>query len=91
MLPMVVEATRILEEQRVRDPRDVDLAAIFGLGFPAERGGPLWWADTLGAPVLVDMLEPLRPLGQRAEPTAMLTELAQSGSFFHKHPPKELR
>jgi 3-hydroxyacyl-CoA dehydrogenase/enoyl-CoA hydratase/3-hydroxybutyryl-CoA epimerase/3-hydroxyacyl-CoA dehydrogenase/enoyl-CoA hydratase/3-hydroxybutyryl-CoA epimerase/enoyl-CoA isomerase len=36
-LPMVLEATRILEEKLVRDVRDVDLGMIFGLGFPALR------------------------------------------------------
>ena len=42
---MLVEATRILEEGKVRDARAIDLAALFGLGFPADKGGLLWWAD----------------------------------------------
>ena len=49
ILPMLLEATRILEEEKVGDVRDIDLAVLFGLGFPASKGGLLWWADTLGA------------------------------------------
>ena len=40
-LPMVLEATRILEAKVVRDPRDVDLGLIFGVGFPPFKGGLL--------------------------------------------------
>jgi hypothetical protein len=47
---MLLEATRALEDGLVRDVRDVDLALIFGIGFPPFRGGLLFWADTLGAP-----------------------------------------
>ena len=46
---MVLEAARILHEGKVRDPRDIDLAMVFGLGFPESRGGLLFWADGLGA------------------------------------------
>jgi 3-hydroxyacyl-CoA dehydrogenase len=47
LMPMVAEAARILEEGRVRDSRDIDLGTIFGLGFPAYRGGLLWWANSI--------------------------------------------
>jgi 3-hydroxyacyl-CoA dehydrogenase/enoyl-CoA hydratase/3-hydroxybutyryl-CoA epimerase/3-hydroxyacyl-CoA dehydrogenase/enoyl-CoA hydratase/3-hydroxybutyryl-CoA epimerase/enoyl-CoA isomerase len=47
-LTMLLEATRILEEGRVRNPRDIDLGVLFGLGFPAERGGLLRWAPGPG-------------------------------------------
>jgi 3-hydroxyacyl-CoA dehydrogenase len=52
LLPMVWEARRILAEGKVGDPRDIDAGVIFGLGFPAARGGLLWWADTLGKGIL---------------------------------------
>ena len=84
LLPMVLEATRVLEDNKVRDPRDIDLAAIFGLGFPASRGGLLWWADTLGARRVSEMLEPLRRLGPRTEPTPMLQGLARSHGHFYQ-------
>ena len=82
-LPMVLEATRILEAKVVRDVRDVDLGLIFGTGFPPFRGGLLCWADTLGAAKITEMLKPLESLGPRAQPTPMLLELAKSGKKFY--------
>jgi 3-hydroxyacyl-CoA dehydrogenase len=77
ILPMVLEATRLLQEKRVRNPRDIDLAVLFGLGFPASRGGLVYWADTLGAGQIVEMLQPLEPLGQRVQPTPLLLQAAK--------------
>ncbi len=82
-LPMVLEATRILEARVVRDPRDVDLGLIFGVGFPPFKGGLLFWADGLGAAKIVEMLKALESLGPRAQPTAMLLEMAKSGGKFY--------
>ena len=48
-LPMLLEATRVLEEGIVREPGDVDMGLILGIGFPPFRGGILRWADTVGA------------------------------------------
>jgi 3-hydroxyacyl-CoA dehydrogenase/enoyl-CoA hydratase/3-hydroxybutyryl-CoA epimerase/3-hydroxyacyl-CoA dehydrogenase/enoyl-CoA hydratase/3-hydroxybutyryl-CoA epimerase/enoyl-CoA isomerase len=74
-LPMLVEATRMLEEKIVRDVRDVDLGLIFGIGFPPFRGGLLFWADTLGAAKIVEMLKP--------KPTPLLLEMAAKGRKFY--------
>jgi 3-hydroxyacyl-CoA dehydrogenase len=43
--PMVREATRLLDENKVVDTWQIDLATNFGLGFPCWRGGLLWWAE----------------------------------------------
>ena len=69
-LPMLLEATRLLEDKIVRDVRDVDLGLIFGLGFPPFKGGLLFWADTLGAAKILEMLKPLEPLGRSLEADA---------------------
>ncbi len=82
-LPMLLEATRVLEEKLVRDARDVDLGLIFGIGFPPFKGGLLFWADTLGAAKIAEMLKPFGPLGKRFEPTAMLVDMAKSGGSFY--------
>jgi 3-hydroxyacyl-CoA dehydrogenase/enoyl-CoA hydratase/3-hydroxybutyryl-CoA epimerase/3-hydroxyacyl-CoA dehydrogenase/enoyl-CoA hydratase/3-hydroxybutyryl-CoA epimerase/enoyl-CoA isomerase len=82
-LPMVLEATRILEERKVRDPRDVDLGLIYGIGFPPFKGGLLFWADTLGAAKLIEMLKAYESLGKRYQPTPMLVEMAKSGKSFY--------
>ncbi|MGB6044828.1 MAG: 3-hydroxyacyl-CoA dehydrogenase NAD-binding domain-containing protein [Pirellulales bacterium] len=82
-LPMFLEATRILEDKLVRDVRDVDLAMIFGIGFPPAKGGLLFWADTLGAKKFLEMLKPYEELGPRYQPTALLTEMASEGRGFY--------
>jgi len=83
-LPMVLEATRVLDAGIVRDVRDVDLGLIFGIGFPPFKGGLLWWADTLGARKIIELLEPLSGLGERMRPTPMLEEMAASGRKFYE-------
>jgi 3-hydroxyacyl-CoA dehydrogenase len=84
VLPMLLEATRILEEGKVRDIRDIDLTVLFGLGFPAAKGGLLWWADSLGAAQIVGLLQSLRTMSLRAAPTATLqTMAATGGTFYH--------
>ena len=45
LLPMVAEAARMLRENKVAAGWQIDLAMIFGIGFPIWRGGPLWWAS----------------------------------------------
>jgi 3-hydroxyacyl-CoA dehydrogenase/enoyl-CoA hydratase/3-hydroxybutyryl-CoA epimerase/3-hydroxyacyl-CoA dehydrogenase/enoyl-CoA hydratase/3-hydroxybutyryl-CoA epimerase/enoyl-CoA isomerase len=82
-LPMLLEATRALEDNLVRDVRDVDLALIYGIGFPPFLGGLFFWADQIGAGKIVEKLEQYAPLGKRYEPTQMLKNLAGSGSKFY--------
>jgi 3-hydroxyacyl-CoA dehydrogenase/enoyl-CoA hydratase/3-hydroxybutyryl-CoA epimerase/3-hydroxyacyl-CoA dehydrogenase/enoyl-CoA hydratase/3-hydroxybutyryl-CoA epimerase/enoyl-CoA isomerase len=87
ILPMLVEATRVLEERLVRDPRDVDLALIYGIGYPPFRGGLLFWADTIGMANILKLLEPFALLGKRYEPTPLMLEMARTGARFYKSGP----
>jgi 3-hydroxyacyl-CoA dehydrogenase len=82
LLPMLLEALRALDEEIVRDGRDIDLAVIHALGFPPFRGGLLAWADTLGAAEILRRLEPLADLGPRMHPTPRLRAVAASGGRF---------
>ncbi|MDP7303859.1 MAG: 3-hydroxyacyl-CoA dehydrogenase NAD-binding domain-containing protein, partial [Pirellulaceae bacterium] len=82
-MPMLLEATRALEDNIVRDPRDIDLGLIFGLGFPPFKGGLMFWADHVGAMALVEKLKPLESVGVRMQPTQTLLEMAQSGKTFY--------
>lgn len=82
-LPMLVEATRVLEEGLVRDARDVDLGLIFGIGFPPFKGGLLFWADTLGAAAVLEMLKKYKSVGARYAPTDMLRDMAESDKTFY--------
>ena len=82
-LPMLLEATRVIAEHVVRDVRDVDLGLIFGLGFPAFKGGLLFWADTVGAKKLVEWIKPWEHLGERYQPTPLLLDMAAGGTKFY--------
>lgn len=84
-LPMLLEATRVLEDRIVSDVRDVDLGLILGIGFPPFHGGLFFWADTIGPKTIVEKLKQYEPLGKRFEPTAMLTQVAASGSKFYNY------
>jgi 3-hydroxyacyl-CoA dehydrogenase/enoyl-CoA hydratase/3-hydroxybutyryl-CoA epimerase/3-hydroxyacyl-CoA dehydrogenase/enoyl-CoA hydratase/3-hydroxybutyryl-CoA epimerase/enoyl-CoA isomerase len=81
-LPMLVEASRVLAEGIVRDPADVDMGLILGIGFPTFRGGLLRWADTVGLAEIVARLAKYEPLGKRFEPTPQMRELAAAGKGF---------
>jgi 3-hydroxyacyl-CoA dehydrogenase / enoyl-CoA hydratase / 3-hydroxybutyryl-CoA epimerase len=82
--PLLNEAVRCLEEGIVRSPRDGDVGAVFGLGFPPFRGGPFRFIDALGAAVLAGRLESWEgKLGPRFAPAALLSEkVAKGASFF---------
>ena len=82
LLPIVLESLRALDERIVRDGRDIDLAVIHALGFPAFRGGVLAWADSLGADGILRRLEPLADLGSRMHPVPRLVEMARTGGRF---------
>jgi 3-hydroxyacyl-CoA dehydrogenase/enoyl-CoA hydratase/carnithine racemase len=86
-LPMLLEATRVLMEKKVRHVADVDLGVINGIGFPPFKGGLLFWADAVGAARIVEMLKPYEALGERFKPTPLLLELAATGKkFYHLAP-----
>lgn len=80
LLPMLVEATKVLEEELVESPGDVDLAVVHGFAFPASKGGLLGWADSLGAAQIIELLKQFEELGPRYRPTRLLVEAARNGS-----------
>eukprot|EP00191_Tetraselmis_sp_GSL018_P016528 CAMPEP_0177592728 /NCGR_PEP_ID=MMETSP0419_2-20121207/8721_1 /TAXON_ID=582737 /ORGANISM="Tetraselmis sp., Strain GSL018" /LENGTH=580 /DNA_ID=CAMNT_0019083627 /DNA_START=497 /DNA_END=2240 /DNA_ORIENTATION=+ len=55
--PVVNEGCRIVAEGIVDKPADLDVAIVLGMGFPAFRGGPIKWADLVGAQRIVSRLE----------------------------------
>ncbi|HSN88796.1 MAG TPA: 3-hydroxyacyl-CoA dehydrogenase NAD-binding domain-containing protein [Thermoanaerobaculia bacterium] len=83
VLPMVNEAARCLEEQVVRTASDLDLALIFGTGFPPFRGGLCRWADQEGLPRILATLERLESaVGDRFRPSDALRATAEAGGFY---------
>jgi 3-hydroxyacyl-CoA dehydrogenase/enoyl-CoA hydratase/3-hydroxybutyryl-CoA epimerase/3-hydroxyacyl-CoA dehydrogenase/enoyl-CoA hydratase/3-hydroxybutyryl-CoA epimerase/enoyl-CoA isomerase len=83
-LPMLLEATLALEEGVVSDPRDIDLGLIYGLGFPPFKGGLLYWADTVGATTLAEMVQSAAAGGKTLPVTPMLAEMASSNGKFYR-------
>jgi len=84
VLQMVNEAIRCLGEGILRSARDGDVGAVFGLGFPPFRGGPLRYADTIGSRTLLEKMEALSARhGPRFEPAPLLVEKGRAGGRFH--------
>jgi 3-hydroxyacyl-CoA dehydrogenase/enoyl-CoA hydratase/3-hydroxybutyryl-CoA epimerase/3-hydroxyacyl-CoA dehydrogenase/enoyl-CoA hydratase/3-hydroxybutyryl-CoA epimerase/enoyl-CoA isomerase len=81
-LAMLVEASLVLSEGIVRDPADVDLGLLLGIGFPAFRGGLLRWADSEGLGNIVQRLAKYESLGKRFQATEQMKKLAQAGKGF---------
>ncbi len=84
LLAMVLEATIILQDKKRLDPREIDLCMICGLGFPAGKGGLLYWADEFGAEKILEMVAAREPLGKRFAPTPILRELARGRARFYE-------
>ncbi len=84
VLAMLNEAARCWDEKVIRSPRDGDIGAVFGIGFPPFLGGPFRYADALGIPMLVEKLEGYRQrLGERFAPADILLRMAQQHGMFH--------
>ena len=84
VLQMVNEAAYCLGEGILRSPRDGDVGAIFGLGWPPFRGGPFRYADSLGTSRLVERLDAYQArFGMRFQPAPLLSEMARTGGKFH--------
>jgi len=84
VLQFVNEAIHCLGEGILRSPRDGDIGAIFGLGFPPFIGGPFRHADALGAPKLLHRLQHWQEKhGIRFQPAPLLVEFAKAGHRFY--------
>jgi 3-hydroxyacyl-CoA dehydrogenase len=81
--PLINEGARILAEGIAYRAGDIDVIWTTGYGFPRFRGGPMFYADSLG---LKRVHAEIRRLhgehGRYWEPAPLLTELAMSGSTF---------
>jgi 3-hydroxyacyl-CoA dehydrogenase/enoyl-CoA hydratase/3-hydroxybutyryl-CoA epimerase len=83
-LLMVNEAARCIEEKVVAEPADVDFGMIMGAGFAPFRGGPLRYADTLGAAAVTTALrEEEARSGARFAPCQLLQEMSLTNRRFH--------
>jgi 3-hydroxyacyl-CoA dehydrogenase len=80
---LVNEGARILEEGYALRAVDIDIVYLNGYGFPAYRGGPMWYADTVGLKKVYNrILEFRREHGDIWEPAPLLKQLAEQGKSF---------
>jgi len=82
LLSVVNEGAKILEEGIARTAADIDLAWIHGYGFPRWRGGPMYWADTLGLDKVLDRIRAFDVENDYWEPSQLLVRLAEGGETF---------
>jgi 3-hydroxyacyl-CoA dehydrogenase/enoyl-CoA hydratase/3-hydroxybutyryl-CoA epimerase len=76
-----------LAEAVVRSPRDGDIGAVFGIGYPPFRGGPLRTIDAIGPASLVAELDRLaQTVGERFAPAESLRELAARDGRYYPDP-----
>jgi 3-hydroxyacyl-CoA dehydrogenase/enoyl-CoA hydratase/3-hydroxybutyryl-CoA epimerase/enoyl-CoA isomerase len=84
MLPLLIECSRCLEDGIVGTPVEVDIALVYGLGFPPFRGGPFRYADAVGLKALCDKAVKFASLGKLYQPTARMLELSEAGAGYHE-------
>ncbi len=81
--PMINEGAKILEEGKAIRASDIDMVWIAGYGWPVYRGGPMFYADTVGAKaVLAKMEEWETAIGPEFAPSALLRRKAETGEQF---------
>ena len=80
---LINEGARILDEGFALRPVDIDIIYINGYGFPANRGGPMWYADTVGLKNVFDRIREFeRQHGEIWQPAPLLEHLAKQGKTF---------
>jgi 3-hydroxyacyl-CoA dehydrogenase len=81
--PMINEGAKILEEGKAQRASDIDIVWIYGYGWPVYRGGPMFYADTVGLKnVLAKLKEFQMSFGDDFKPAALLEKLAAEGGAF---------
>ncbi|WP_111976578.1 fatty acid oxidation complex subunit alpha FadJ [Algibacillus agarilyticus] len=84
VMQMLNEAARCLEEGIIRNARDGDIGAIFGIGFPPFLGGPFRYIDALGAEHVVSRLAHFESrFGSRFTPCDSLLQMAEENKTFY--------
>jgi 3-hydroxyacyl-CoA dehydrogenase len=84
MTALANEGAQVLEEGYAVRASDIDVVYVNGFGYPRHRGGPMFYADTVGLPtVLARVKEYREQFGEYWRPSPLLERLASSGRAFH--------
>jgi 3-hydroxyacyl-CoA dehydrogenase len=82
VIPMVNEALAILEENKAQRPSDIDVVWLNGYGWPLDKGGLMYYADTLGAQKVLDVMNQLAETDKSMRVSPLLIELVSTGGKF---------
>ena len=86
LFALINEGARVLEDGIATRAADIDVIYLTGYGFPAYRGGPMFYADTLGLRHVYDRVATFhREHGKRWTPAPLLERLAREGSSFRDY------
>jgi 3-hydroxyacyl-CoA dehydrogenase len=81
----VNEGARVLEEGYASGVSDIDTIFVNGYGFPASRGGPMKYADSVGLKAVYDRVSEFhREYGEVWRPAPLLKQLAEQGRSFYE-------
>jgi 3-hydroxyacyl-CoA dehydrogenase len=84
MYPLINEGAKILEEGLALRASDIDVIWVHGYGFPRYRGGPMFYADTIGVGAVYDAMCRLHEAhGEHLAPAPLLKTLAAEGRGFN--------
>ena len=85
------EGANILQEGFALRPGDIDVIYAYGFGFPRHRGGPMYYADSVGLPKVLARVNDYRAkFGDYWKPAQLLEQLAAAGKGFYDVPPKSV-
>ncbi|WP_316201484.1 MULTISPECIES: 3-hydroxyacyl-CoA dehydrogenase NAD-binding domain-containing protein [unclassified Bradyrhizobium] len=84
MYPMINEGAKILAEGIAARPSDIDVVWLYGYGWPIYRGGPMYWADSVGLKHIAERLAfyAKETNDPSLEPAPLLKQLAEEGKTF---------
>jgi 3-hydroxyacyl-CoA dehydrogenase len=83
LYPMINEGAKILEEGIAARASDIDVVWLHGYGWPAEHGGPMYYADMIGAKAILARLQSFHAAhGPDFKPTPLLEIVAATGARF---------
>ena len=78
------EGARVVEEGYATRAGDIDIIYAYGFGFPRHRGGPMFYADTVGLPTILARVKEYRArFGDYWEPAPLLERLVAEGRRFY--------
>lgn len=82
IFPMINEGVKILEENKAQRASDIDVVWLHGYGWPQDKGGPMFYGDTVGAKTVLARMEELAKEDPKFAPAETLKKLAAEGGSF---------